>query len=318
MTLTNHNNTTILEIAAGVYRVDVCHPSVGHTCCYLIVQDNHAVLIDCGAKKGIATITAALKKTGAVLDWLIVTHAHLDHAGAAGQIMQLFPEAQLACHPDAIKHLANPDDRLVPAVKKLYSDVVFNEEYHPCLAIDETRLHSLADGVLVNWRRALRVIHTPGHAWHHLSIHDETADMFYAGDAYGVSFVKDDNGVPFILPVMPLPQFAPEEMEKSINTLRALNCQRVALAHYGVIEDSDSLAQQQKTALHAWLQIADDIAAAGLGDFLDEFQRRVKNWVSDMATKRGMDGDSVAKIHAKDIWLDASGFKHLVKDRLAD
>ena len=301
------------EVAAGIFRIDVCHPTVGRTCCYLITQDGHAVLVDCGAQNGVPTIMKTLEQTGVTLDWLIVTHAHLDHAAAAGQIMSRLPETKMAGHPSALKHLAEPAEKLAPAARKLYGAAFYNEQYHPLLPVDKMRLWPLADGEVISWLRPLRAIHTPGHAWHHLSVFDETADMIYAGDAYGVSFLKGGDGLPFILPVMPPTQFVPEEMANSIEHLRALNARLAGLSHYGVVEDSDFLAEQQQIALKAWCKIADE--AATDDNCLAVLKERLQNWVGEAAKQRGIAPDTALQEHAHDIFLSVNGLFHWLQKR---
>ena len=106
------------EVAAGIFRIDVCHPTVGRTCCYLITQDGHAVLVDCGAQNGVPTIMKTLEQTGVTLDWLIVTHAHLDHAAAAGQIMSRLPETKMAGHTQRLKAFGGTGGKIGARGKK--------------------------------------------------------------------------------------------------------------------------------------------------------------------------------------------------------
>lgn len=137
------------ESLPGVWRIDVSHPAPQYSCCYLIVEKGASALVDCGAKNGIATIMdtlAAQQIAPEQVQWIIVTHAHLDHAGAAAQLMQLFPNATLAGHPSAIKHLINPHKKLVPGVTKLYGKKWFDEQYGELLPINATRTRILADG----------------------------------------------------------------------------------------------------------------------------------------------------------------------------
>lgn len=307
------------EVADGVFRVDVRYPSAGRTCCYLIRHNGAAAVIDCGGKRGVAAVLEALQTLGltaAAVEWLTPTHAHLDHAGGAGELMQQLPKAVLAGHPSAIKHLVDPYKTLAAAVRALYGDKYYDEHYGELTPIDAARTHNLSDNehIVVGGDRPLRAVYSPGHAWHHLSIYDETASFLAAGDAYGVSYRELDNdGKSSIVPVMPPSQFNPEAMAESIRRLRALNADVVGLAHYDTPAHADDLAKQQLTALECWTKKAEEIFNEDEKNFYQRMLDYLLGWAAEQAAARGADADAARQRHQIDSHLSARGFEHYLK-----
>ncbi|MBE8157872.1 MAG: MBL fold metallo-hydrolase, partial [Betaproteobacteria bacterium] len=183
------------ESLPGVWRVDVIHPVAGQTCCYLLVEKGEGALVDCGAKKGIRFVLDAVAAAGLrpeQIRHIIPTHAHMDHAGAAGELLHHFPEAVLSAHPSTVKHLVNPEERLLPAVRRLYGDVFFAAEYEGLAAVPAARARAAADGETLRvGGLELQILYTPGHAWNHISVYVAARGLIFTGDAFGVSYSED-------------------------------------------------------------------------------------------------------------------------------
>ena len=300
------------ESLPGIRRVDVFHPAAGHTCCYLLADKNEGALIDCGAKNGIGAIIESVADAGLQnedIRWIIATHAHLDHAGAAGELMRRFPRATLGGHPSAVKHLTNPDARLLPAVRSLYGEKFYAEQYGDIPAVPESRARAFADDEKISFAgRELTILYTPGHAWHHISIYDESGGVFFAGDAYGVSFsdIKTGGDI-FIPPVMPPTQFSPESAKQTLRRLRDLNASHAALSHFDVVRNAPSLAESQIAALEEWESAAQKIAASD-EDFYKSFRAYLQKWYENAA---GVSPEVISRFHDGDMRLTACGFAHL-------
>lgn len=301
------------EALPGVWRIDVLHPDAGQTCCYLLAAKGEGALIDCGAKIGVPVILDAVSAAGLrreEIRHIIVTHAHLDHAGAAGELMRHFPRAILGGHSSAIKHLTNPDAKLLPAVRDLYGEKFFAEHYEGVVAAEESRARVLADDETISFGgRELQILHTPGHAWHHLSVYDAAGGVFFAGDAFGVSFPDVCRGGEILIaPVMPPTQFNPEAARRTLQRLRALDAGHAALTHFDVAPNSPALADRQLAALDEWEETARAIAEKD-GDFYRRFRASLEEWYRKTAP--GLDSAALLRRHAGDIHLTASGFAHL-------
>ena len=301
------------EALPGVWRVDVSHPSPGHTCCYLLTEKDSAALVDCGAKKGVSTVLEALtaaQMRPEQVQWIIATHSHMDHVGSAGEFLQHFPNATLVGHANALEHLVNPHNRLIPAVRRLFGDAWFDAQYAPIVPAEEARVKTLEDGATLEFGgRTLTALYTPGHAWHHLSIHDPARDIFYGGDAYGVSYAGNTSGDSFIVPVMPPSQFAPVEMAQSLRKLRDLKAAWVGLAHFDIKPNSPILAQRQIDAIDDWVEMAKQIPIDD--SFADDFQVKLKSYMATVATAQGFDG--VSDYHDHDTFLSSRGFEYWLK-----
>ena len=145
----------------------------------------------------------------------------------------MLPRATVAAHPAAAPHLKDPDAKLVPAARALYGDDFFGKHYGEILPVPAERIRELADGEsLKTGARILRTPHTPGHAWHHLSVWDETGGVIFSGDAMGVSYRNFDaeSGGPMAVPSTPPNQFNPEATRASIEKMRDLKPDLAALA----------------------------------------------------------------------------------------
>ena len=310
----------IIEVAQDVFRVDVEYPIPGQTCCYLIRCRNAAAIVDCGGKKGIGAVMDALAHCGIApegVEWLIPTHAHLDHASACGHLMQKLPNAVLAAHPATVKHLMDPNKTLVPAVRGLYGNAYFDEHYGELPPIAGNRVHNLEDNeeMLLAKTRSLRTVYSPGHAWHHLSVYDETASFLALGDAYGVSYREiDSDGKSLVVPVMPPTQFNPAAMEETIHRLHGLGAKTVGWAHFGATVNTDDLAKQQLDALATWQKQAEIFYAEARGD---DFYRRMFDYILAWSLERapGGNADTVKRRHKTDAHLSSHGFLHMLDKR---
>ena len=320
----------IREVSADIYRIDVNHTRPKVTCCYLFRTSAGAALVDCGGgHRGEAAVLAALKALAMEAEevrWLLVTHAHLDHAGAAGQLMQQLPQATFAAHPSALKHLIDPGQALEPASRALYGEDFFNTYYGGLTGIAETRTQALTDGeVLTLGERRLQVLFTPGHAWHHVSFYDETAGFIAAGDAYGLSYHNtlgsSDTQAPLVVPVTPPSQFNPPALCASIERLQSLNAGTIGLAHFDTLDmttHADLYCREQLQALAEWQKRAEELFAESPEEQFEENMKvYLLDWVSAAAAARGYDAGAAREQHNLDSMLSASGFAYYMKKKTA-
>lgn len=311
------------EVASpNVFRIDVHYPAPGRTCCYLITEGDKAALVDCGARLGADLIMTVLHEKGIApqdVEWLFLTHPHLDHAGAAGRLMRLLPRVIVAAHPSTIKHLISPDDALLPAVKALYGETFYEQHFAGVEPLDKIRAHALADGeyLAVGNIRAVRAIYSPGHAWNHVSFYDSSASFLFSGDAYGISYpaLNNEIGAPLILPTTPPSQLDFAAMEKSLNLLRRINAKFIGLTHFGAFPASDDSLRQLLDALGEWRSEAEKLWDAHGGD---DFHRRFADYMLEWVVTRafGLTADKTAFLRdylQGDANLNAHGIQHWIK-----
>ena len=316
------------EVTTGVFRIDVNHPRPCHTCAYLIVDSGAAAVIDCGGgQRGVDAVMEGLAAVGVAAEsvvWLLATHAHLDHAGAAGQLMQVLPQARFAAHPSAVKHLVDPQLALEPASMSLFGKPFFDKYYGGLLPVPAERAQTLSDGEeLPLGGRKLRALYTPGHAWHHISFYDEEAGFVAAGDAYGVSYRQlDCGGMGLVVPVMPPSQFNPAALMESIHRLHGLGAAHMGLAHFDVLDTAtasraDRYRDMQLEALAEWQPHAEALFAEQPAKFYPRMKAYLLEWITRRAVANGADLEEATRLHDNDANLTALGFDYYLKKQAA-
>jgi glyoxylase-like metal-dependent hydrolase (beta-lactamase superfamily II) len=216
----------------------------------------------------VAVLLAALDDLGVAADELAgiaVTHIHLDHAGGVGDVARAFPKATVYVHEKGARHLADPE-RLVASAAMVYGDLL-DQLYGRLDPTPPERIHVLVDGeaITVGPTRTLTTVDSPGHAKHHLALHDSDTGILFAGDAVGVRL--PDAGV--LRPATPPPDF---DLDQAITSLRRFADRSptgVALAHYGLVPDPMAILVEAEDTLRRWAEVAEaawqegrDIAAA--------------------------------------------------------
>jgi glyoxylase-like metal-dependent hydrolase (beta-lactamase superfamily II) len=197
---------------------------------------------------------------------IVVTHIHLDHAGGVGDLARAFPDATVHVHPEGARHLVDPS-RLVASAARVYGDAL-DRVYGRLDPTPAERVHALEDGdeIRIGPGRSLVAVHSPGHARHHLALHDTDSGVLFAGDAAGVRL--PDVGV--LRPATPPPDFDLDLAVRSLRLFAARRPSQLALAHFGVLDDDpqDVLADAEDV-LREWAGVAeaawnrgDDVAAA--------------------------------------------------------
>ena len=308
------------EIAPDIFRLDVLYPFPGRTCCYLLVHDNTAALVDCGARRGVDVVMTVLKEKNIPpenVKWLLITHPHLDHAGAAGNLMQFLPKATLAGHPSTIKHLVDPYAALVPGVKSLYGDDFYNAHYEKVEAVPAIRTHPLTDGelLLLGDDRALRAIYSPGHSWNHVCFHDIKDSFLFCGDAYGISYPTLNNVVSktLLFPTTVPPQLDLTAMEKTVRKLNDLKPKQVGLTHFGAFAADENLFEQLLAAIREWPEMAEKLYDESPADFQERITSYLLDW---MAAQTSGNNDAFLREHQNlDAVLNAHGFEYWMQKR---
>jgi glyoxylase-like metal-dependent hydrolase (beta-lactamase superfamily II) len=174
---------------------------------------------------------------------LLLTHIHLDHAGASGSLVQRWPELEVYVHERGAPHLAEPS-RLLKSARRLYGEDM-NRLWGEFLPVPESQLRVLQGGETV-LGGGFEVAYTPGHASHHVSsLHEGTA---FVGDVGGVRIVPGA----VTIPPTPPPDISVEEWHESIARVRAWAPERLAMAHFGSSEDVNEQLAEVGERLDAW------------------------------------------------------------------
>ncbi len=248
-----HYNNGIVAFDAGYVRPILA-------AIHLVVEQGRVALIDTGSNDSLHNTLEALSQLGLnadSVDYIILTHIHLDHAGGAGTMMQAFKNARLVVHPRGARHMAQPA-KLVEGVTAVYGPEYVQRVYGDILPIDPDRIIEATDGWVVSLAgRRLLCIDTPGHAKHHICIVDEKTSSIFTGDMFGLSYREMDvDGRAFIFPTTTPTQFDPQAMRQSIERLLGFNPQAMYLTHYSEVKNPQALGQTLLIHLDAVVDMA--------------------------------------------------------------
>jgi glyoxylase-like metal-dependent hydrolase (beta-lactamase superfamily II) len=260
-------------IAPGVLEIDTRLGGWERVTAGYLIEGPAPVLVETGSQSSVPALLSALADHGVAPDGLAgvaVTHIHLDHAGGVGDVARAFPAATVYVHEKGARHLADPQ-RLVASATLVYGDLL-DTLYGRLDPTPAERIHVLADGedIVIGPGRVLTTIDSPGHAKHHLALHDSDSGIIFAGDAVGVRL--PDTGI--LRPATPPADFDLELACTSLGKFRARSPSGVALAHYGLLPEPLAMLDEAEDTLRAWAAVAErawqadlDIAGALQADF---------------------------------------------------
>jgi len=295
----------------GIHTIDTAFQREHFDAAYLIVENGRGAFVDCGTNHSVPLLLSALEEAGLTpgdVDWLIVTHVHLDHAGGAGLLMQRLPKARLAAHPRAAPHLADPS-KLIAGATAVYGEAEMQRSYGQIQAVDERRVQVIEDGQVIELSgRPLEFIDTPGHARHHHCIWDERSRAWFTGDTFGLSYreLDSDKGA-FVIPTSTPVQFEPEKLKASIGRLLSRDPQWMYLTHYGRVGDVQRLAGDLYAQIDAMVEIGRQY------DGLPDRHKRMKDALTTLYLRRArkhgcrLDDTGVEQVLRMDIELNAQG-----------
>ncbi|GAB3038277.1 MULTISPECIES: MBL fold metallo-hydrolase [Oleiagrimonas] len=244
----------------GIHTIDTGFHRPRFDAAYLLVENDRGAFIDCGTNHSVPRMLDALDRAGLQpeqVDWLILTHVHLDHAGGAGELMAKLPNAKLVVHPRGARHMIDPS-KLWAGASAVYGEAVMERDYGRLRPVPAERVVEAEDGYVVEFTgRPLMCLDTPGHARHHNAVWDPHSRCCFTGDTFGLSYRDlDTEAGPFILPTTSPVQFDPDALHASIERLRALQPQAMYPTHFGRIEDVERLARDLHEQIDAMVVIA--------------------------------------------------------------
>jgi len=255
-------------IADGVIELDTLLGGWERVTAGYLIEGPEPVLVETGSQSSVPVLLSHLDALGlgpGDLAGVVVTHIHLDHAGGVGDVARAFPKATVYVHEKGARHLADPT-KLVDSAARVYGPLL-DSLYGRLDPTPPERLHVLRDGeaIRVGPTRSLIAVDSPGHAKHHVALHDSLSGVLFAGDAVGVKL--PDAGV--LRPSTPPPDF---DLDQALHSLRRFAERRptgIALAHYGLLDEPADVLEEADGTLRRWAEVAeaafrrgDDIAAA--------------------------------------------------------
>ena len=251
---------TLYRHPHGITAIDTEYLYPGHAAAHLIVDEGRAAFVDVGANSSVPFLLGALDELGiapAAVDYLLLTHVHLDHAGGAGALMRELPNARAVLHPRGAPHMIDPT-KLIAGSKAVYGEEPFRRMYGELVPIPAARVRVVADGERVALGgRMLELIHTPGHAQHHYVVVDAAHASIFSGDTFGISYraLDTENGA-FITPSTVPTQFDPEQHIGSIDRMLAYRPESIYLMHFSRVSDVPRLGASLKAQIAELARIA--------------------------------------------------------------
>ena len=278
---------------------------------HLIVEGGRGAFVDTGTNDSVPLLLDALATKGlsvADVDFVFLTHIHLDHAGGAGLLMQRLPNARCVLHPRGAPHMVDPE-RLIAGTIAVYGEDRTREMYGDIVPIDEERIIVAEDedGFEMNGRR-FQALHTEGHARHHYVLHDPQARGVFTGDSFGISYreLDTDRGA-FIFPTTTPASFDPGEAHKAVDRIMACEPEYLYLTHYSRVGDLERLAADMHTGIDDFVELA--LAHQGDDNREATIQSAMDDYLSARLIEHGFTGDRDAIWAALniDIVLNAQG-----------
>ncbi len=278
--------------------IDLHHQSAERViAAYLLDTDDGPALFDCGPASCLERLRAGLGERGLEvkdLRQLVLSHIHLDHAGAAGVLVREHPGLQVHVSGVGAPHLVDPA-RLEASARRLYGDA-FDDLWGELAPVPKENVHVVGDRVV-----GLDCFPSPGHASHHVCYVHEDGTL-YAGDAAGVRISPHRT----VLPPTPPPDFDLDAWNRTLDEIERRRPQRLALIHFGVATDVERHLGELRTRLRDWVDRTH-------GDVTEEeFSESVRNDVT-------ADGDSDLGVYerAMPFWQSYAGLRRYWEKRSA-
>ncbi|WP_137892785.1 MBL fold metallo-hydrolase [Ramlibacter sp. 2FC] len=305
--------TQFEPLSHGITLIDTGFQRPGFDASYLIVENGRAAFVDSGPNQAVPRLLAALSAQGLAadaVDWLILTHVHLDHAGGAGRLMRQLPRARLAVHARGARHMVDPS-QMMAAVRAVYGDEAVQRDYGELVPVHPGRVTVVEDGATLELAgRRLRFVDTPGHARHHHCIWDEASEGIFSGDTLGVAYpeLRGECGH-FGIPSTSPSQFDPEALHRSIGRLLALGPRVAYLSHFGAITRVAEHADMVLRQADRMVQIARSLPnGAGRGSRLR--QSLASLYLRELGTAGvNLPRARAAELLANDLELNAQGLE---------
>lgn len=302
------------DIGFGITAIDVDYSRPLLASSHLIVENNRAAFVDTGTAHSVPLLLAVLEDKGIsvdAVDFVLLTHIHLDHAGGAGTLMQVLPNARCVVHPRGARHLSDPE-KLVAGTRAVYGDEKYRQLYGEVVPIDGARIDSTEDGEIVEFAgRPFEFFYTEGHARHHHCIADAHSRGIFTGDSFGVSYRELDtlNGE-FVFPTTTPVQFDPVKAHEAVDEIAGRRPDRVYLTHFSEVTSIDRLARDLHQCLDGFVEQVEALGATP--DREARLTEALFNFLSDRLDAHGFDADSERR-HAvldTDCDLNAQGLLH--------
>ena len=309
------------DLGFGITAVDTDYVRPLLDASHLLVHNGRGAFVDTGANSSVACLLEALDRVSldpADVDYVFLTHVHLDHAGGAGLLMQALPNARAVIHPRGARHMADPA-RLIAGSKAVYGEECFDQLYGEILPIDDARIVIADDEATFDLGgRTLKTLHTEGHARHHYCLHDPYSEGVFTGDSFGISYRELDTAAgEFVYPTTTPVHFDPVAAHEAIDRILSLAPSRLYLTHFSLVTDVARLGADMHRRIDGFVALAEGDAGAGHGGRTERLQEAMYAYLIAEARAHGvaLDESSLRDVLSMDVTLNVMGLEHWLDNR---
>jgi len=302
----------VIDYQHGISAIDSGYQRELLDAIHLVVEGGRVAIVDTGVASSVPRVMDALRAKGLApeqVDYVILTHIHLDHAGGAGLLLSKLPNAMLTVHPRGARHMADPR-RLMESTIAVYGAEEARRTYGELVPVPRERMIETAHGSSLALNgRTFTFFDTPGHARHHVCILDSRSGQLFAGDTFGLSYRElDYEGRQFTFPSTSPTQFEPEAFHRSLDLIAGLKPGAIYVTHYSQVHDVQRMAGDMHRLVDAHADLARRERGAGAARH-ERLKAGVKQIILDEAQRQGwpLSRERVLEIFAGDIELNAQG-----------
>jgi glyoxylase-like metal-dependent hydrolase (beta-lactamase superfamily II) len=252
------------RVSERVYLLDTLALGQTGTVSAYLVKGPKPTLVDCGYATSYESVLVGMAEVGVMpsdVRYLIPTHVHLDHAGAAGRLLREMPRAEVVAHERSTPHLVDPT-RLIESSTRVFGEAIMGLYGTPepipaerITSVGEESHLDLGDGL------TMTLMHSPGHAPHQISaLLDETRALFTA-DAVGIVYP----GMKTLIPTTPPPSFRPSELVSTLRSLEQTTPEELLVPHFGTRKDVKWVFENTAQRVEQWVAMVGKLSKDGMG-----------------------------------------------------
>ncbi len=247
-------NLYATKVSERVYLLDTFALDQPGTVGVYLIKGPKPTLVDCGYASSYQSVLSGLAEVGVMpsdIRYMIPTHVHLDHAGAAGRLLREMPNAEVVAHERSVKHLVDPT-KLIESATKVFGEVIMKMYGNP-EPISSERITAVGEEAHLDFGDGLTatMMHTPGHAPHQVSIMLDDSKILLTADAVGIVYPD----LKTLIPTTPPPSFNPDELVASIGALEQTTPKELLVPHYGTRKDVDWVFRTTAAKVPQWVDM---------------------------------------------------------------